>query len=570
MYTIKILYSFFQKYIFSIIAYLVLIILSFPLEAIVVPQIYSHFFSILNKKTEVFVFIKYFLVLSITLLIITGAYTLNSHIESYIIPELSEYFINYIFKNLLKKYENNYEDLELGKIVTNVSVIPQYLKDFISEFFVWILPRFIAIIIINLYFFYLDFGLGLISTLLFILFIYISIKYFNQCSTISNERHLLFQQKNQDTQDKLSNTYLIYSNGNLHKEIKDYEDKTKTYTNKFKENMKCVNTSSFINNLIIFFIFIILNSYTTYLYKINKMSFNNLIAIFITIIYYTPCIVTINSSLPNVIHYFGAISAIDNFIEELYKTEKINKEKENMKIIEEENNIQIIHKITKGIITINNLDFGYHDKNILFHHFYLTLKENEKVAIVGPSGNGKSTLIKLIMGYYKVPNNVIFFDSIDINQFELNELRKQISYVNQNNKLFNKSILENIQYGNHLQREDVNILFNKLNLKNIFSNLPDGLDTSCGVDGNNLSGGQRQLVHILRCMGKKNKIIILDEPTTAIDQENMKVIMNVISELGKNNTLILITHDDSMLQIVDRVIKLQSGKIIKDEYIHKK
>ena len=170
------------------------------------------------------------------------------------------------------------------------------------------------------------------------------------------------------------------------------------------------------------------------------------------------------------------------------------------------------------------------------------------------------------MGYYKVPDNSIFIDNVDINNYNLSDLRGQISFVNQNNKLFNISILENIQYGNDLTKDEILEICVRLNIDNIFKNLENGLDSNVGVDGDNLSGGQRQMIHFLRCIGRKNKIIILDEPTAAIDKENTINVVKAIEELGKNNTVILITHDDSILHIVDRIVTLDEGKIINDEY----
>jgi ATP-binding cassette subfamily B protein len=262
--------------------------------------------------------------------------------------------------------------------------------------------------------------------------------------------------------------------------------------------------------------------------------------------------------MPNLIHNYGTLHAVDDFIEELYNVEIQNKDR----VIDD----KISKYINNGTITINNLNFGYTSDDLLFKNFYLTIKDKENIAIIGQSGNGKSSLIKLIMGYYAVEDNMIYIGDDDINKYDLNDLRKQISYVNQNNKLFNMSVMENIQYGNNMSPDEIKDMCEKLNISNIFKNLKDGYDTNAGIDGNNLSGGQRQIIHILRCILKKNKIVILDEPTSAIDKENTEIIINIIKELSKNSTLILITHDESILYIVDRVITLDSGKIINDVY----
>jgi len=552
---LKIFFLFLYKYKFTVFLYIIFTIFAFPLESIVVPQIYSHFFGILNSNTKIEVFIKYFLIIIAVLSVVNISNIITTYIESYIIPDLNEYIINYIFRNLLKKYENNYEDIELGKIITRITTIPQYLKSLVTEFCIWIFPRALTILAINVYFLILNWKLGCISLLLIGLFIYIDYYYFVLCTTYSNERHILFEKKNQDTQDKLSNSYSIYSTGNLNKEILNYSKNTKIYTEKFKENLFCSFKSTFAKNLLIITLFIILNSFTVYLFMKKELSFTNLIAIFITIIYYIPCIITINTTLPDIIQYYGSLLAVDHFIEELYNI--------NTKIDCED---EVSLHINKGNIVINNLQFGYNKNNKIFNNFYLTIKDKEKIAIIGPSGNGKSSLIKLIMGYYKIDNDMIYIDGIDINNYKLNDLRKQISYVNQNNKLFNISIIENIQYGNNASRDYIIDLCKSINVYNIFKNLKDGFDTVAGIDGNNLSGGQKQIIHIIRCICQKNKIVILDEPTSAIDNSNKENIINALKELSKNSTLILITHDDYLLSLVDRYIFLDSGKIIKDIY----
>ena len=557
----KILLLFINDYKLVITIYILCTILAFPLESIAVPQIYSNFFAILNGKTKVNVFIKYFIMIVVLLLVVNIANFSTTYIESFMIPNLNEFIINYIFKNLLKKYENSYGEIELGKIITRINIIPQYVKGVITDFCIWIFPRMIAIIVINIYFFILNWKLGLLSLVLIILFFYVNYYYFKKCSIYSNEKHILAENKNQDTQDKLSNSYSIYSTGSLNKEILNYENKTTEYTNKYKENLFCLNKATIITGLLTVTLFVLLNSTAVYLYIQKDLSITNLIAIFITIIYYTPCIVTINNTVPELVQYYGALSAVDDFIDELYQIDKKDKEN-NAKIVDEKININI----NNGSIVINNLNFGYKNNDNIFKNFYLTIKNKEKVAIIGSSGNGKSTLIKLIMGYYKVDNGMIYIDGRDINSYTLNDLRKQISYVNQNNKLFNLTIMENIQYGNDASHEEVIQLCKDINVDNIFKNLKDGFDTNAGIEGNNLSGGQRQIIHILRCICQKNKIVILDEPTTAIDKSNTVNVINAIKKLSKNSTLILITHDENILSLVDRIITLDSGRITEDTY----
>jgi ABC-type bacteriocin/lantibiotic exporter with double-glycine peptidase domain len=211
------------------------------------------------------------------------------------------------------------------------------------------------------------------------------------------------------------------------------------------------------------------------------------------------------------------------------------------------------------------LNFGYEGREKLFNNFNLEIGNGEKVCIHGNSGNGKSTLIKLIMGYYSIPPNTIFLDYKDISKYDVNSVRSEISYVNQNNKLFNGTIYENIQYGNTVSKKEIDDLVHKFGIQGIYDNLPNGFESDVGVQGADLSGGQKQLIHILRALCKPKKIIILDEPTSAIDPRNKNTVINVINELSKKSTVILITHDESIMRLCNRMIKLDNGRIVEDK-----
>ena len=165
------------------------------------------------------------------------------------------------------------------------------------------------------------------------------------------------------------------------------------------------------------------------------------------------------------------------------------------------------------------------------------------------------------MWYYKVDDNTIFIDGQDINKYNLASLRSQITFINQNNKLFNKTIYENIQYGNDLSKNSIDNYIIKYKLDQVFKNLPNGFNTNCGVNGDSLSGGQKQIIQLLRSTNKNNKIIILDEPTSALDHKTKNIILDIIKDLSKNSTLIIITHDNINYELVNKTIKIINGII---------
>jgi ABC-type multidrug transport system fused ATPase/permease subunit len=483
------------------------------------------------------------------------------YVEIKFLPKMNEYIINFLYKNILLKNKNNYTEIEFGKLISRTNLLPTTLRDFNNLLFIWICPKVLTIIIIICYFFYVNYKLGLVSLIFFIIIFLYNFYNYNRCINTSSIRYKYFEKQAENIHDKLSNIFSIYSAGAVDKELDSFYKNTDIYIDKFEDNLKCINYNKIVNIIFLLLSFIFLNFTVIYIYYKKEISLHLLIATLLTITYYIPSFYTITSTLRELIHTLGVFREIDPFIKDIYLYDKENKknEKDNNEKGITDNNIII----KNGNITIKNLSFGY-GNNMVIKNISLNIKSGEKIAITGSSGNGKSTLIKLLMGYYKVDDNMILIDDIDVNKYELNNLRTQISYVNQNTKLFNSTIIENIKYGTQMTDKDVIAIINDIGINDLYSNLDDGFNSKVGIGGDKLSGGQRQMIHILRCFGKNNKIMILDEPTTSIDVYTKSLIMKAIKKLSKNCTLIIITHDKELLKLVERVVVIKSGEIIED------
>lgn len=528
-----------------LIIYLIFTILSYPLESIIIPDIFGSFFAEIKRKTNNYKI--FFLKAIFFTMIINFSYSVMAYLDSIIIPKFNEHIVNHIYSKLLLNYQNSYTDLELGKIVSRLNILPSILREITTDLFNWLLTRIITIIIINIYLFYLNPLLGSISVLLLSGLIYFNYNRYNKCIQLSATKYQLYESRAEETQDKLSNLFAIYSSANINKEIDSYKKINTEFKNKYMKAIACSSKLKFGNNMIQCIMFILLNGFIIYLHKINKLTFAKMITANMIVSYYLPCISTIMSTLPDYANHFGILNTLDDFIKLLDKNE-ISKPDIN---------------ISNGNISIKNLHFGYNN-NILFNNFNLEIKENQKIGLLGESGNGKSTIIKLIMGYFPVPNNSILIDNQDINNHNLENLRAQITYINQSTKLFNNTVYYNIQYGNNMDIKDIDILINRFKLESLFENLEKSFNSMVGVNGDKLSGGQKQIIQILRAFAKPSKIIILDEPTASVDSKHKEIILNIINELSVNKTLIMVTHDVDNLKIVDRVIKLSHGKIISD------
>ena len=548
----KLIKPFIEKNKLYLILYTICVCLTYPLESVIVPKLFSSFFenikdiSGISGNNENSVFINFFKNLFILLLVIGVSQTIVSKLDIYLIPRLNETISNVFFEKILQYYENNYTDLELGKILVRINGLPSILRELTTDLFNWMLPKILTVLIINIYIFSINKVLGLISLSIILLLIFINYYSFKKCIKISNKRYETYEDKSEILQDKLSNLFSIYSSGNMKEEINNFKTITGNFKSIQEESLHCTHNIKSINGFLSTLLFISMAVYTTYLYKTNTISKVTLTTLFMLIIFYNPCINTIITYLPDYINHLGIIESVNDYIDDIYI----------------ENNIKPDIIINQGNIDIVNLTFGYTKNNNIFNNFNLNININEKIAIIGPSGNGKSTLIKLIMGYYPVPKNTIFIDNQDINDYNLSSLRKQITYINQNTKLFNKSIFENIKYGNDITNDDIMNAYYKFNLDRIYKNLPDNFNTNVGVNGDSISGGQKQIILLLRNYFKNNKIVILDEPTSALDDITRLTVIDIIKDISENSTLIIITHDLNNLNIVNKKITLKNGTIV--------
>lgn len=234
---------------------------------------------------------------------------------------------------------------------------------------------------------------------------------------------------------------------------------------------------------------------------------------------------------------------------------------------EQEEGKRYIHRpIIQGKIEIDRVTFHYPDSPVAsIRNISLTINPGEKVAIIGRIGSGKTTLERLIMGLYKPTEGHVRIDDTDIVQLHHVDVRRNIGCVPQDSNLFFGSIRDNITLGRPLTDDrDVLDAANRAGVTAFTQSDPAGLERQVGEGGAMLSGGQRQAVTIARAFLGRPPVLLMDEPTSAMDNRSEMHIKHQLSQLKPSETLILITHKTSMLDIVDRVIVMEKGSIIAD------
>ena len=217
----------------------------------------------------------------------------------------------------------------------------------------------------------------------------------------------------------------------------------------------------------------------------------------------------------------------------------------------------------KDEITFENVNFGYTPNEKIIKNFSLNVKKGEKIAIVGETGAGKTTIVKLLMRFYDIDSGSIKIDGTDIEEYDKHSLRSLIGMVLQDSWLFSDTIEKNIQYGNlNVDKDEIIEASKQVYADNFIRQLSEGYDTRLNEDSDNISHGQKQLLTIARTIISSKEVLILDEATSSVDTRTEKLIQKAMDKLMENKTSFIIAHRLSTIRNADKIIVIEDGEII--------
>ena len=442
-----------------------------------------------------------------------------------------------LYSGIIDKYSENYKSLKMGSTTSKINNITNEFRNLYQFLIIDIFPNIVVLFLIASVLCYLNMNIGLLLFLCCILFIILILKYKNSIYKIKHQGENYYYKINNnlvDIYESLMNTYL--NNSEKEEKEKIINDQ-KMYNYYLNERNKIENNLAYL----LYCVVIITLFVTLYLTLKLNSSLANKTIIILFLIYFTNSAVIITKNIPFILQVYGAVIFNIHFVQSL-----IN-----------ENIYKKITDITKGDIQFKNVYFSYNNNDPILENINLNISSGTKLAIMGRSGSGKSTLSKLLLKFYPYKGNILI-NNQELKNINTNYLRSKILYCNQKTMLYDKTVIENIKYGNNATDDEILEILKNYELLEIFNGLKNGIYSDSGVQGNELSHGMQKIVILLRTILKVNDalIIIFDEPLAGLDENTRKKVIKLINDYCKTKTLIIITHDKEILPHVDKVIDL--------------
>jgi len=504
-----------------------------------------------NDSTRAFVFFWAFVCISGIYLVILYLYKMA---QNHLLTNLTNWVKKELFEFILK---TNYEDMKninFADFMTPITRIASASTSLINDILSNLIPTVGFLLVITGYFCYKNFALGAMFICLnILLFSYLFVcwnamfeyKQKQEAIVIGNERYIL---------DNLNNIDKVIYRGAMDEELEIIEEKTQDCINFSIGMMTFMTNHMFVMNTGIYIVMFSTMYYIIWLFSQKKIDSITVITFLTILIMYRDNISDTVQSLPHNMDLAGRIDLILREFNKMINNEDI---KELIKTRSEYTAVVLPF----DTISFKDVSFKYPTADRpTFQHYNKELDLNRKIiGITGLSGNGKSSFVKLILRLHDCTEGNIYIDGMDIKKIDPTYIRENITYVNQNSRLFDRKVLENIFYGckdaskcnGHLKE-----ILEYEKIQELYRNV-DFQDGNAGALGENLSGGQRQVANLISGLINPTKILVLDEPTNALDPELKREVLSLIQHFRSyKKCIMIITHDRDVFQLFDETVEI--------------
>ena len=530
-----------------------LLLFTYPLQKVVLPKYYGKVISNLqdgsNKK-----FIESAKMLLVIYASIQLLHSMYQKIQGALVPKFSEFSINKIFSSLLKNDNEDFENMKVGEILAKISKLPHLIYRYLDILKSVVFSQ--LIVFATCVFHYSQVSFQIFLAFILVVFGILLLQFVTYKTTMGVETKREQEQDKiyQHLQDVLNNLISVI----VCKSEEHEKDKLSTIFASFTKIFNKVLNINFIMRVVFsifnIFSFCLLN-YILYKEYLNKnITKEHFISSFIITYSVLQLFNDGAHSVRMLVDMTSQITDMEQFF--------------NNQIFQKKHKSPENDTFVNGDIVFKNVNHKYKKdggEHVALKNVSLVLKKNENIAFTGHIGSGKSTLIKTLLKLTVPTSGTVSIGGVDINTISKKELYSHVFYIPQKPKLLNRTLYENITYGLEIKdkkeiTEKINNIMEFMKLdENTTTTFHEKMNKSIGLEGSKLSGGQRQIVWIIRALLREPSIIIMDEPTSSLDKTNKQKIYNIIEEIGVQKTIIVISHDDVSMGF--KKVNMKGGQV---------
>jgi ABC-type multidrug transport system fused ATPase/permease subunit len=501
-----------------------------------------------NKIDEVW---SLFMILGILYLVYQIAYHFFYGFQIDLIQKIKPWGRYKLMELIMNANSNIFSEDNFTKLNSPIHRIADLIAAIISDIMAFFLPNLLAILLIFIYFLFVDYKLSTLFLAGNLLIVFAFIFLFNHLIAKNKEFEKEIQVTDGLIIDLLNNMDKIIYRGKIDEESEELKNLSKRIQNYGVEYYNLTNLVSTIMTFMLMILFLLSFGYLLKLVQDKKITNVKFMSSITILILFRENIAKVFEQLPDFAGFVGRMDVAFKYFQNVSEQLDDIKNKKNFKS----------KKLEFDNIEFKNVSYKYSNSGQVFKNKNIKIKinKNDVIGITGPSGSGKSTLIKLLIKMYPLQEGEIFIDGVNIDDIEPLELRKQITYVNQTSKLFDKKVIDNILYG-CMDKEICNKYLDKImkypKISELYKNI-DIYTKQSGQLGENLSGGQRQIINMIGGLINNSKILVLDEPTNALDPQLKNEVIGIIKDFREyKKAIFIITHDKDVFEIFNQQVKL--------------
>lgn len=528
----------------------ILMSITFPVDDILIPYLSGKIVTFAQGKKP---FKKYLIALILVMTLMQVFYVSIYYHDAMMLPKLQNYIRETMFTEIIKYYQVNPSvgDLRTGEMMSRMVKIPLVTIEYFERMKNYLIPYMLSFSVTSAYIAYKDLTIGVVMFISGLLVAFLIASSPSMCARGAHDQEEKLAKLDEETEDILRNLPTVYTTNMARKEIDTMVKLGTKYQESYMDTTICTMKVKLMASIVLSIMLVTFGYSSYHRIKSGKLSVGLFVTIFMVITQWYTSLGWLSGNIRDIVMEWGILTAHSQMLKQNNMAA--------VKAMAQQTRLPRRPIPTSGLY-VDRVSYMVDGRSApILDRVSLHVRPNERVAIVGRVGSGKSTLLKIIARLATPSSGSVYINGRALSQIPMDETKRIVGYVQQHPTLFNRSIYDNISYGteDRVTKDIVDALVERLGLKDVFDNLDNGLNTLVGKNGSSLSGGQRQLVQMMRMMLMDPEIVVMDEVTASLDNDTKKRLFGIFDIALKGKTVIMVTHDDHLMKQATRIVDIK-------------